>query len=181
MTDPLELRSELERALTLAAQEAQAYVAGLGDDPVRPRASTSASSGFDRPLPEDGAGAPEAIAELAERGRANGHPVERAALLPLRHGRHHAGGARAPTGSPRPSTRSPSAGRRRPWARGSRRSRCGWLRELFELPPEFGGVLVTGATMANFTGLIAARSWWAERCGFDADEAGLAGAPAPGS
>ena len=40
-------------------------------------------------------------------------------------------------------------------------------------------MLVTGATMANFTGLIAARSWWAERCGFDADEAGLAGAPAP--
>ena len=33
--------------------------------------------------------------------------------------------------------------------------------------------------MANFCGLIAARSWWAERCGFDADEAGLAGAPAP--
>jgi len=54
-----------------------------------------------------------------------------------------------------------------------------WLRELFELPPEFAGVLVTGATMANFTGLIAARSWWAERCGFDADEAGLAGAPPP--
>jgi glutamate/tyrosine decarboxylase-like PLP-dependent enzyme len=54
-----------------------------------------------------------------------------------------------------------------------------WLRELFELPDEFAGVLVTGATMANLTGLIAARGWWAEQLGFDAEEAGLAGAPEP--
>ncbi len=53
-----------------------------------------------------------------------------------------------------------------------------WLRELFELPEEFGGAVVTGATMANFTGLAAARGWWAERLGFDVDAAGFAGAPA---
>jgi glutamate/tyrosine decarboxylase-like PLP-dependent enzyme len=33
--------------------------------------------------------------------------------------------------------------------------------------------------MANFTGLIAARNWWADELGFDADEAGLAGSPRP--
>jgi glutamate/tyrosine decarboxylase-like PLP-dependent enzyme len=38
-----------------------------------------------------------------------------------------------------------------------------WLRQLFELPIEFGGVLTTGATMANFVGLAAARNRWAER------------------
>jgi glutamate/tyrosine decarboxylase-like PLP-dependent enzyme len=53
-----------------------------------------------------------------------------------------------------------------------------WLRDLFELPPEFGGALVTGGTMANFTCLAGARSWWAERHGLDIDEHGLAGAPA---
>jgi glutamate/tyrosine decarboxylase-like PLP-dependent enzyme len=40
-------------------------------------------------------------------------------------------------------------------------------------------VLVTGATMANFTGLAAARGWWAERQGVDVDEAGMGGLPAP--
>ena len=54
-----------------------------------------------------------------------------------------------------------------------------WLRELFELPDEFGGVLVTGATMANFTGLLAARSWWAERHGIDVDEAASPARPRP--
>ena len=54
-----------------------------------------------------------------------------------------------------------------------------WLRQLFELPDGFGGVLVTGGTMANFTGLTAARSWWAERLGVDVEDAGLAGLPPP--
>ena len=52
-----------------------------------------------------------------------------------------------------------------------------WLRELFELPDEFGGVLVTGATMANFTCLAAARNWWAEQHGLDVERDGLSGAP----
>jgi len=36
----------------------------------------------------------------------------------------------------------------------------GWLRELFGLPTNWDGVLVTGGQMANFTGLAAARQWW---------------------
>ena len=54
-----------------------------------------------------------------------------------------------------------------------------WLRQLFELPETFGGVLVTGGTMANFTGLAAARHWWAERQGADVEDAGLSELPAP--
>jgi glutamate/tyrosine decarboxylase-like PLP-dependent enzyme len=39
-------------------------------------------------------------------------------------------------------------------------------------------VLTTGATMANFTGLAAARRWWAARHGVDVDQEGWAGLPA---
>ena len=46
------------------------------------------------------------------------------------------------------------------------------------LPPAWGGVLTTGATMANFTGLAAGRRWWAERHGVDIDARGSAGLPA---
>jgi glutamate/tyrosine decarboxylase-like PLP-dependent enzyme len=53
-----------------------------------------------------------------------------------------------------------------------------WLRELFELPEGWGGILTTGATMANFVGLSAARRWWGLRHGRDVDVDGLAGLPA---
>ncbi len=52
-----------------------------------------------------------------------------------------------------------------------------WLRELFGLPEGWGGVLTTGATTANFTGLAAARRWWGLRHGHDVDSDGLAGLP----
>jgi glutamate/tyrosine decarboxylase-like PLP-dependent enzyme len=53
-----------------------------------------------------------------------------------------------------------------------------WLLDLFELPEDWGGVLTTGATMANFVGLACARRWWAERHGVDVDGRGFAGLPA---
>jgi glutamate/tyrosine decarboxylase-like PLP-dependent enzyme len=51
-----------------------------------------------------------------------------------------------------------------------------WLKELFELPAEWTGVMVTGATMANFVCLASARQWWGEQLGIDVSEVGLAGA-----
>lgn len=50
-----------------------------------------------------------------------------------------------------------------------------WLKELFELPAEWSGVMVTGATMANFVCLASARQWWGEQLGIDVSETGLAG------
>jgi glutamate/tyrosine decarboxylase-like PLP-dependent enzyme len=52
-----------------------------------------------------------------------------------------------------------------------------WLKELFGLPSQWPGVMVTGATMANFVCLAAARQWWGERLGIDVSETGLAGLP----
>ena len=52
-----------------------------------------------------------------------------------------------------------------------------WLVDLLRLPPGCGGAFVTGATMANFTALAAARHTLLARAGWDAEADGLFGAP----
>jgi glutamate/tyrosine decarboxylase-like PLP-dependent enzyme len=52
-----------------------------------------------------------------------------------------------------------------------------WLKELFGLPASWPGVMVTGATMANFVCLAAGRQWWGEQLGVDVSETGLSGLP----
>jgi glutamate/tyrosine decarboxylase-like PLP-dependent enzyme len=52
-----------------------------------------------------------------------------------------------------------------------------WLKELLGIPTGMTGVMVTGATMANFTCLAAARQWWGEQHGFDVSAEGMAGRP----
>ena len=52
-----------------------------------------------------------------------------------------------------------------------------WLVDVLSLPPETGGGFVTGATMANFTCLAAARHALLEKRGWDVESQGLFGAP----
>jgi glutamate/tyrosine decarboxylase-like PLP-dependent enzyme len=52
-----------------------------------------------------------------------------------------------------------------------------WLLELLGLPPDAGGAFVTGATMANFTALAAARDAVLLRAGWSVADDGLFGAP----
>ena len=53
----------------------------------------------------------------------------------------------------------------------------GWIKEVLALPDECAGAFVTGATMANFTALAAARHAVLARAGWDAEADGLFGAP----
>jgi glutamate/tyrosine decarboxylase-like PLP-dependent enzyme len=53
----------------------------------------------------------------------------------------------------------------------------GWLREVFGLPQGTDVGFVTGATMANFSFLAAARHALLERAGWNVEENGLFGAP----
>ncbi|MBW8683107.1 pyridoxal phosphate-dependent decarboxylase family protein [Chitinophaga rhizophila] len=48
------------------------------------------------------------------------------------------------------------------------------LRQLFGLPDAFSGAFVTGATMANFSGLAIARQWIGQRLGVDVAQEGMA-------
>jgi len=52
-----------------------------------------------------------------------------------------------------------------------------WVKESLGLPAAAGGALVTGATMANFTALAAARNQVLKMANWDVDRDGLFGAP----
>jgi len=53
----------------------------------------------------------------------------------------------------------------------------GWLLDVLRLPPGCAGAFVTGATMANFSALAAARHAVLERAGWSVEADGLAGSP----
>ena len=178
MADPLHLRDELADALELAADQAQQYLSGIDTDRVLDGVAAERLADWGGPLPDDGTGAPPALVELAERAR----PTATRSSGPRFF--HFVVGGTTPAALGADwltsafdqmafsFTSSPLAVRLETIA-------VDWLRELFELPTEFGGVLVTGATMANFTGLAAARGWWAERRGIDVDEQGMSGIEPP--
>jgi len=65
VTGPL----ELDAALEFAALEARRYLQGLSEEPVVPPGAEAAIERWSDPMPEDGHGALEALAELAARGR----------------------------------------------------------------------------------------------------------------
>lgn len=52
-----------------------------------------------------------------------------------------------------------------------------WVKEALGLPISAEGALVTGATMAHFTCLAAARNWALKQSGWNVDAQGLFGAP----
>src|SRR5919112_2944286 len=64
-----------------------------------------------------------------------------------------------------------------PAAAGTERVATGWILDLLGLPPTAAMGFVTGAMMANFTCLAAARYAVYGRVGWDVDREGLLGAP----
>ena len=176
MSDPLEQSSDDLAALERVAGEAEAYLASLPTAPVRLARSDEAADTFGGTLPEEGLGTLPALDRLIDGGldahvRSSGprffHWVMGGAT-PAALGAdwlaslldQNAGGWDA----------SPLASRLEYLS-------LRWLSELFGLPPDWDGVLVTGGQMANFTGLAAARQWWGERHGVDVSVEGLAGLP----
>ena len=178
MSDPLELRDELDRALALAAAEGSAYAAASSTRPVLGPGAEARLGELGGELPERGIGAPDALGELAELGRVAAVGSAGPRFF------HFVTGGTTPAALGADWLTSAYDQSAFTWASSPMATRLesvalGWLRELFDLPEAFEGVFVTGATMANFTCLIAARGWWAEQHGVRADEAGLMGAPAP--
>jgi len=176
--DPLDERDQVTAALSVAAEEARVYLSDLDSRAVLDPGAEEIVQGWSDPMPEEGDGTLAALRELAERG-------QQAAMRSSGPRFFHfvmGGGTPASLGADWLTSvfdqvafgwaSSPMAARLEQVA-------TDWLRELFELPEEFAGVLTSGATMANFVALAGARNWWAEKLGADVEQAGLTGLPAP--
>jgi glutamate/tyrosine decarboxylase-like PLP-dependent enzyme len=164
--------------LAMAAAAAQEFLGGLDEGPAAPFGVDDAAAAFARePLPGVGVGATSALEELVERGFPGATRSAGGRFF------HFVTGGGTPAALAADWLASAIDQNSFSWVSsplGSRVERValGWLKELFELPAEWGGVLTTGATMANLTGLAAGRRWWAAEYGRDIDEDGWSGLPA---
>jgi len=170
------IEPDVEKLLAYVAKEATRYLEWTSTAPVRsPRVDEVAAS-FDIKLPEDGEGALAPLQEIFDKAR---------------EGAVHSAGPRFfgfVIGGATPAALAAD------WVTSTLDQNVGldvcgpvasrlefvvvaWLREMFGLPSSWGGVLVTGATMANFTGLACGRRWWAQQHGRDVDDEGFAGLP----
>jgi len=174
--DPLEERDLVVTALRQAARAAELYLSTLDDDLVRRPGADAAAMSLRATFPEDGDGALAAIDELMRASdgalRASGPRFF-----------HWVVGGTTPSALAADwltaaFDQSAFAYDSTPLGVRCEELAIDWLKELFGLPASWGGVLTTGATMANFTALVAARRWWAQRHGVDVDARGLAALPA---
>jgi glutamate/tyrosine decarboxylase-like PLP-dependent enzyme len=172
-------RSELEGVIELAAKVARDYFARLDERQVRNPAGDAAARGFDGPLPETGDGALAALGELVERGLeatvASGGPRMFHWVIggstPAALGADWIASTLDQLSSGWPTS---------PLAVQLELTSFRWLRELFGLDSGMTGYMTTGAMMANYTGLAAARQWCGEQQGLNVAQQGLTSlAPIP--
>jgi glutamate/tyrosine decarboxylase-like PLP-dependent enzyme len=166
---------ELDAVVAFVADEARKYLDAVEDRPVRDPQAEDAAAAFGGPLAEDGVGAIAALQELVDGGGGLVHSAGPRFF-------HFVNGGTTPAALGADwltSTwdQNPGAWVATPLGGHLESVALGWLKELFGLPQAWGGVLTTGATMANFTALACARRWWGLRHGVDVDQVGLGGLP----
>jgi glutamate/tyrosine decarboxylase-like PLP-dependent enzyme len=172
----LPARDEIAETLRLVVQEAEAYLDRLDRQPVlspRPEESLAA---FNEPLPEEGEGSVAALRRLIVSGRgAIGNTSGPRCF-------HFVIGGTTPAalGADILATTLDQIAYTwitSPLGVGLEMVSLAWLKDLFGLPAAWPGIFTTGASMANFVGLAAARQWWGRRQGVDVSEQGLSGLP----
>jgi glutamate/tyrosine decarboxylase-like PLP-dependent enzyme len=176
VTDPLFERDQLDAGLELAARIARSYLESIGRERVLSPDTEAAIGRWGDSMPEEGVGTLSALTELGDRAREAATRSSGPRFFHFVMG----GGTPAALGADWLTSAYDQVAFA--WASsplGARLEQVAvdWLRQLFELPADFGGVLTTGATMANFVALAAARNWWGELQGVDVESDGVVGLP----
>lgn len=169
-------KAELADVIATITKEALTYLEGLDDRMVvGPRADEALAS-FDTRCPESGEGSMEVLHQLLAEG------IDAAT---------HSSGPRFfhfVIGGVTPAAlgadwlaslldQNPGLWLGSPLGTRLETISLSWLKEMFGLPAAWGGVLTTGAQMANYTALACARHWWAEQHGIDIETNGFGGLP----
>lgn len=165
-------RSEIGDVIKLLSREASVYLQSLDDRPARSQRTREALEYFAEPLPQVGSGAVQALTSLITKG------LDAAVSTAGPRSFHFVIGGTTPAalgGDWLTSTLDQMAYAwvASPLATRLEQISLQWLQEMFGLPREWQGIMTTGATMANFVGLAAARQWYGEQLGVDVAEDGL--------
>ena len=176
MTDPIREKDLIESALQDVHGAASRYLGLLDGLPAKDPNADELARQFEGELPEHGVGSLEALKGLIGRGQVAATRSAGPRFF------HFVTGGSTPAALAADwfaSVLDNNAGLwvSSPLGASVEKVALTWLKDLFGLPSHWGGVLVTGATMANFTALAAARQWWGEQHGVDVAKAGLAGLP----
>lgn len=168
---------EQESALTSAFEQAITYCKSVGDRPVKAQLGLDeAVARFRTPLAEDGLAAGEVINQMVEQADAGLSQMSSPNYFGFVLGGSHPTGVAADMlvsawgqncGS---SAETPSM-------TGMERAVCDWVIELLGLPSDSGAGIVTGASLANTAGIMAARNALLAKQGWDVEKDGLFGAP----
>jgi glutamate/tyrosine decarboxylase-like PLP-dependent enzyme len=169
-------REAIPEIIALVAQEAETYLEQLPDRPVRAPGGATFPEMLAGELAQSGVGATEALKDLWQNGLAAATHSSGPRFF------HFVTGGVTPAamGADWLATLLDQFAFNQlssPLAVGLEEVSLAWLKSLFGLSPGMGGIITTGATMANFVGLAAARQWWGERQGVDVAQDGLASMP----
>jgi glutamate/tyrosine decarboxylase-like PLP-dependent enzyme len=174
--DPLAQLADQTPTLALAHTAALAYLEGLLGAPIHTVSAEARMAALAGPLPDEGRGSLAAIRDLIDHALPEANRTSGPRMF------HFVTGGVTPAALAADWLASTIDQNAFSWVNSPLAARLeataiDWLKELFELPATWGGVLTTGATMANFAALGAARHWWAARHGAVVEEAGLTGLP----
>ncbi len=169
-------QDEYKEIIEMLSKEAKAYFKKLDDLPVRDIKADKTALSFIKPLPENGAGASKTLKTLIEKSYSAAVHSAGPRFF------HFVVGGSTPAAFGADWITSMLDQIAYAWVTSPLAVRLeilslSWLKELFELPAHWGGIMTTGATMANFVCLASAREWWGQKYGKNISEEGFTGLP----